>query len=176
MRINCLPAGLIVAWLGGCGTVTIGTNPNTFSVSDPTATLRAGQTLVLDNAYPGETKEIIRHDGRWDADMQKLTDTAIAILQRHLEKNGIGVASGAAKKVTLRVRNVVTVFKAIPFASRVNASLVLEARLGDGSTITTPAENGAPVYAGTTRVVDGAILFAVTGLLNDTRFVDYVNR
>jgi hypothetical protein len=45
--------------------------------------------------------------------------------------------------------------------------------MGDGTASTVPTENISPL--GVSRSVEGALLFAVFGLLNDTLFVGYVN-
>jgi hypothetical protein len=95
------------------------------------------------------------------------------MMSRHLAKNGINVGSGE-KTVTVSVRDVRIELTPIPFAPRYQTVLGLEARLGDGTVLTIPAENSAPFEPN--RSIDGALLFAVTALLNDAGFVGYVNR
>ena len=168
----------VIAFIGtlaGCGTTTMTANPNTFAVRGTTQTLRAPQTITLKNGYSSETKMIMRSVGGmiWDADMRQLTDVAIEMMSRHLAKNGINVGSGE-KTVTVSVRDVRADIIPIPFATRYQTVLGLEARLGDGTVSTIPAQNSSP--GGPDRSIDGALLFAVTGLLNDAGFVGYVNR
>jgi hypothetical protein len=147
-------------------------NPDTFSVREDTARLRAPQSITLKNGYSSETKMIIYQGATWDVDMLQLTDAAIQMMSRHLAKNGINVGAGE-KTITLRVRDVKASLISIPFASRMNTSLNLEAQMGDGTASMVSAENNSPMIAW--RWIEGALLFAVTGLLNDARFVDYVN-
>lgn len=168
----------LAAVLVGCTTQTIKANPNTFSVRETTQTLRAPQTITVKNGYgySSPAKETIGSHGgaTWDADMQQLTDTAISIMTRHLAKNGINVGLEGEKTVTLRVRDTRMEMTPIPFAPLFEVTLGLEAQLGDGTASMIPAKNNAPRAPG--RAIDGALLFAVTGLLNDTGFVGYINR
>ena len=168
----------VIAFIGalaGCGTVPVVANPHTFDVRGTTQKLNAPQTITLNNGYSSETRMPIGSQGAmtFEADMRQLTDVAIEMMSRHLGKNGVKVGSGE-KTITLRMRDVRIDVVPIPFATRYNTTLALEARLGDGTVATIPATNGAP--HSWDRSVDGAILFAITGLLNDSGFVGYVNR
>ena len=176
-RIVCLSL-FVIAYMGalaGCGTVPVVANPNSFEVRGTTQPLRVPQTITLTNGYSSETKMPIGSQGgiTFEGDMRQLTDVAIEMMSRHLGKNGVKVGSGG-KTITLRMRDVRIDFVNIPFAPRHNTTLALEAQLGDGTVATIPATNGSP--GGANRSVDGAILFAITALLNDSRFVGYVNR
>ena len=170
-RIAWPPLIALAVTLAGCAH-TMMANPDTFSVRGDTARLRAPQSITLKNGYSSETKMIVYQGAIWNVDMLQLTDAAIQMMSRHLAKNGIKVGAGE-KTITLRVRDVKASFIAIPFADRVNTSLNLEARMGDGTASTVPAVNGSPLSA--QRSIEGALLFAVTGLLNDAQFVGYVN-
>src|SRR5258706_1182071 len=170
-RIACLsPIAFAVAFVGCAHTMIA--NPDTFSVREDDARLRVPQSITLKNGYSSETKMIIYQGATWDVDMLQLTDAAIQMMSRHLAKNGIKVGAGE-KTITLRVRDVKARSIYIPFASRMDISLNLEAQMGDGTASMVPAENSAPTIAW--HWIEGALLFAVTGLLNDARFVDSVN-
>ena len=92
-------------------------------------------------------------------------------MSRHLVKSGVAVEPQAPKTTTLTVRSVSAETRG--FAGT-NMVVRLEAKFGDGTTAEATGENRSPGSAG--RALDGALLFAVTFLLNDARFVDYMNR
>src|SRR5260370_823933 len=81
------PIAFAVALVGCTHTMRI--NPDTFSVREDTARLRAPQSITLKNGYSSETKMIIYQGATWDVDMLQLTDAAIQMMSRHLAKNGI---------------------------------------------------------------------------------------
>ena len=173
VSINRLLAFAFVAFLSGCGTINLKSDPNTFSVRENTKPLKPTQ-IALVNGYAAETKAII-YEGRGttlQVDQRQVTDSAIQIMTRHFEKNGIRVVPQAAKTVTLSVQNINQTLVGGGYGGMRN-QLALEAKYGGTSSLVT-GENVSPADAG--RVMDGALLFAITKLLNEDRFVNYVNR
>lgn len=173
-----LTAALLVAGLGACAqTIPIPTNPATFDVApEHLSRLRSPQSVSLLNAYSGEEKTSLRvGQHTWVFDVVQLTDTAIAMLDRAMEKRGLSTSMKAEKKVTLKLRVVGANFS-LPmlFLPQSTVSVDLDATLGDGTKIAVSAENTSP--AGGQRAVDGAVLFALNGLLEDERFVAYMNK
>lgn len=158
---------LIAISIAGC-THTVTSNPNTYSVRAQTAPLKATQIAVV-NGYSAETRmKIIVGD---EVDLRQVTDTAIKVMSRHLENSGMALEPQAPKSVTLKVSSVSAEVRG--FAGT-RISVRLEAQFGDGTTAAVSAENNTP--GSKARALDGALLFAVTAMLNNARFVDYINR
>jgi hypothetical protein len=164
----------LLAVLAGCGTVMIKADPNQFSVREQTKPLKPRQ-IALVNGYAAETKAtIISQSGSTlQVDLRQVTDSAIQVMSRHLQKNGVTVMPQAAKTVTLSVKNVNETLRGMGMGG-IRIQLDLEAKYSDGTSSLVASENVSPADAG--RVLDGAVLFAVTKMLNDDRFVGYVNR
>ena len=173
VSVRNLLAFALVALLSAC-TMTATSDPETFSVRDNTKPLKP-TTVALVNAYAAETKvKIFEGKGSTlNADLRQVTDSAIQVLRRHFEKNGIKVVPQAGKTVTLSVQNVTETLRGGGYGG-IHMQLALEARYANGTSSLVAAENTSPADAG--RVLDGALLFAITKLLNDERFVAYVNR
>ena len=164
-------AGLFGA-LAGCAPPVINTKPDTFNVPpDAAKYLHAGGTVALKNAYPSETKVKIftMGEGGWIADLKQYTDTAIIMLGREMGKKGVVVEPSAPKTVTLKVYDV----SASP-GWTIKSYMSLEATYGDGTKSTVRTENSSPSDAW--RSVDGTLMFAVTRLLGDEKFIAYVNK
>jgi hypothetical protein len=166
---SLLAASLLAA--AACGPLTVQSDPDTFAVPAGTASqLRGPQTVALGNAYAAETRVTIYPGGpTWNADLKQYTDTAITMLGREMDKQGIKVASPAAKSVKLRVLNV----QASP-GWVIRSSLEMEAEYGDGTKSMLRTENSSPSDAW--RAVNGALMYAVARLLVDEAFLAYVNR
>lgn len=164
-------AGLLAAALAGCGPLMIQSDPATFPVTPGAgADLRGPQSVTLNNAYQAPTQAMIYTGARdWAADLQQYTQTAITLLDREMAKKDISNSAQASKSITLRVRDVHAGLGWV-----IRASLILEAQYGDGTRSVIATENTSPATA--FRAVDGAIMLAVTRLLNDERFIAYVNR
>jgi hypothetical protein len=165
-----LVVALLVGVLAGC-TTTIVSNPDTFDVpADAAKHLHAGGSIALNNAYPLELPKQIWTDGssRWMGDLKQYTDTAITMLGKELKKKSIAVDPKAAKTVVLRVHGV-----RASHGWTIGAVLTLEAQYGDGTKSTITTKNNSPADAW--RAVDGALMFAVSGLLSDDKFLAYVN-
>ncbi len=109
-------------------------------------------------------------------------DSAINIMTRHLQKNGMTLDPSSLKKVTLKVLATSTHFLNIPFSQRYRGNSTLQAMFGDNQQAQVTGENAAfiPPFTPHTdarqRSVEGATMLAVTALLNDARFVGYLNR
>ena len=178
---------LALVALAGCETTsTINTDTNTYSVRDATKPLRTGERIALVNGYSAEAKtEIGKQAGNhFVLDLRQATDTAIAMTTQHLQTMGVAVDAGAQKKMTLRVTKARTALQLKPFTfdSRFRTSLHIAAEFEGGPDTTVFAENAAvlapmvPHEAVVKRGIEGATMFAVTKLLNDTRIVDYINK
>ncbi len=164
-----------LAFLAGCAAPPIPTlhsDPAMYSVTETTASLRSGQRVALVNAYAVETKYLLR-DSSMNVDLRELTGTTIAMMSRHLARNGISIDPGADKKVTLKVREPSTTYMYNPFYQRWRTALSIEAAFADGTITLVSGENVAPRLQ---RSMDGAVLRGVTLLFNDARLVSYVNK
>ena len=162
---------LLVGVLASCAS-TIDSDPDTFNVpADAAKHLRAGGNVALNNAYQAETKvKILTHSGSsWIGDLKQYTDTAITMLGREMQKKSVAVDPKAAKTVTLRVYDVSATIGAFV----ANIVLTLEVQYGDGTKSTITTKNTSPGTAG--RLVDGSLMFAVSRLLGDDKFLAYVN-
>lgn len=164
--------------LSACGTVTVVTDPGAYSVPASAYSPRAGQSIALLNAYSQDTTKLIAD--RIQVDLRQVTDTAIHMMRRHLERKGVNVDPNAPKKVTLKIVNANMYYMAIPFAERWRTNLDLEATFGDGTGASVRGENSAPAaFRGQVvlqRSVEGATMFAVSDMLRDKRFQAYANR
>jgi len=152
----------------------IKSDPNMYTVKEGTKPLKPVQIAIV-NGYAAETKGTVFEQAgtSWVVDYRQVTDTAVKIMTRHLEKSGLTVVPQAQKTVTLNVKNVVSALRGMGYGG-IRTTLELEAKYADGTSSLVPAENVSPAEAA--RVMDGAVLFAVTSMLNNERFVNYVNR
>lgn len=169
-QIARIVVALVVGVLASCST-TITSDPDTFNVpADAAKHLRAGGSVALNNAYPSEMKVRIWADGnlRWFGDLKQYTDTAITMLGREMQKKSVAVDPKAAKTLTLRVYDV-----SASHGWVIGSVLTLEALYGDGTKSTITTKNSSPSDAW--RAVDGSLMFAVSQLLGDEKFLAYVN-
>lgn len=165
-------ATLLGTMLAGCAT-TVAVSP--VEVRANTAALRGPQTIALENAYASETK-VVLFQGRGVAvhgDLRQYTDTALAMMSGSLGKKGIR-SGDSEKKITVRVLDLKVNVFGYATTTYIDTSLNIEALMADGTATVVPAQNRA---ANSPRAsIEGALLIAVTALLNDERFVSYVNR
>jgi hypothetical protein len=171
-----LVATLVLALLSGC-TIPIASDPQTFNLeAGRLVHLRTPQTVALTNAYPAQTNfEVKMTSGHtWVFDLKQLTDTGIAMLRRGMEKHGMTVGPSAEKTIELRVRVTGARMQGFAPAPQTTGRVLLEARLGDGTTIPITADNTSP--AGASRAFDGAVLFALNQLIIQNGFVAYMNK
>lgn len=171
-----IPAVLLVSAVAACGTILVQTDPDTFSVAPAAVShLRGPQTVALINAYETPTEVVIfrKSGSSWNTDLKELTNTAIAMLGRAMEKQGIRVAPQADKTLTLRVHQVSIGMYGMNIAPQFPAKLVLEVRYLDGTKTSVEAMNVAPYSQ--TRAIDGAVLFALNDLVRHEQFVAYIN-
>ncbi len=165
--------------LAGCA-VEVPTNPGTFDVApEKVSHLQRGKgALSLTNGYSAEAKSNMRMGSgvTWVIDQQRLTDTAIVMLTRALEKQGIEMREQSPKTLALQVQVLRVRMVRHPFSpvAQTTAGIALQARFGDGSESRIEAENMSPM--GGQRAFDGAVLFALNELLEDEKFVSYMNR
>lgn len=161
----------LVTLLAGC-TVTVPTKPDNYSIAPKAAAhLRSPQSVSLVNGYPTESNLRVKLKGNTlILERQKMTDTAIAMLTRALENQGISVTPQAEKSITLQVQPQGMVFQMFRYTGRI----MLVAKFGDGKEAHLPQENLSPM--GWTNAFDGAILFALNDLLEHETFVAYLNQ
>ena len=167
----------LIAALTGCA-IDIQTNPDGFNIEPGRAThLRIPQAVALKNGYDAEAKVSFSAGmgQTWSVEQKQLTNTAVAMLKRGLEKQGISTPGEAQKTIALRVRAEHAFLHSNPMSpiSNSNATVTLDAVFGDGTTASVGAKNQSPL--GPHRAFDGAVLFALQELLSDPRFVAYVN-
>lgn len=165
-------AGLVAA-LCAC-TQQVRTSPGTFNLEPARVSALAGVKAVkLENAYPARSLAAVRI-GRntWMLDQQEMTETAIVMLRRALEDQGIATTPQAEKTITLRIINPNANMQMLPFVALIYATLALEARFGDGTSTTVVADNQSP--GGAPRAFEGAVLFALNKLAADQKFLDYM--
>ena len=176
---NCFSAAiavLITGALAGCA-IDVPTDPQAFNIEPASMSqLRASkQTVALQNGYPGETKQQFKVGPHtWIVDAKQLTDTAIAMLGRGLEKRGFTPAPQGEKTITLRVIAQSASVQTFPGFAQTRVRVSLDAFSGDGTRVRVDADNMSP-YSGQ-RAFDGAVLFALNKVLADEKFVAYLNR
>jgi hypothetical protein len=154
------------------------TSPDTFSIEPAKVMhLRSPQAVAFKNAHRAEAPRSfgVGMGQTWIVEQRQLTDTAIVMLTRAVEKQGIKAPAQAEKSITLHVRAEDAFLQSIPFSpvAQSNARLILEAEFGDGTRTWLRAENNSPL--GVQRAFDGAVLFALNRLLADEKFVAYMN-
>ena len=99
---------------------------------------------------------------------KRLTDTAGLLLGKIMEKQGIVNDAKAGKVLVLRVLD-----SRVAVGSPMSGAIVaLEARYGDGSASRVSARNTG--FSGP-RSADGAMLFALYQLIQDQKFIAFMN-
>lgn len=159
--------------LSAC-TIPIETDPTTFSV-EPKAVAHLKTRVALRNGYAADAPHSIPMSPHtWVIEQKKLTDTAIAMLSRALEKQGLALSPQAGKTVTLKVHQPNASMQVYIGFANTYARVALEAEFGDGTRTTVLGENRSPM--GAPRAFDGAVLFALNKLVLDENFVAYLNK
>jgi hypothetical protein len=169
-------AVLLAATLAACGGEIV-TSPDAVRI-EPfwVAQLRAPQSVALRNGLSNPVKYQIRNESiTWELDARQLTDTAIVMLRRALDAQGIRPGAQPDKTVTLRteVRGGMAMFVLVPTVAA-SARLTLHADFGDGTATSVDGENGSGF--GVQGAFEGAIQSALHRLLIDPRFLAYINR
>ena len=167
---SILASGALAALVSGCA-LEIATDPDTFSLDDGRLThLKTTTPVVLQNRYNGPNNaELKMGPHTWVIDQHQLTNTAIAILKRGMEKQGLAVAPAGERTVTLRVSVLGARVQGMAPVVQTNARVSLEAELADGTSLRFLGDNTSPW--GAPRAFDGAVLFALNQLLIDPKFV-----
>lgn len=166
---------ILAATLAGCGGEIV-TRPEALPIEPGrVAHLRAPQAFALSNGLKAPVKHQIRNDSiTWEVDERQLTDTAIVMLSRALEQQGIKPAP-QAKSAILRVevRGGMGMFVPVPTVAA-SARILLHADLGDGTRTLVDGEGGSGF--GMQPAFEGAIRTALYRLLIDPAFIAYMNR
>lgn len=155
--------------VGGC-TTRIQSNPTSFDVPmDSGSKLRGPQRVALKNAYQTETVVLVMRAGqnKAEADLRQFTETALRMLERRLQRDGIVADPQAPKAISLRVKDV----SVIPSAFINRVVLSVEAEFGNEQRAFR-TRDGSPEAQ---RALDSAIALALAELINDEQFVAYVN-
>ena len=105
---------------------------------------------------------------RGEADLRQFTGSALAMLERRLQHDGIVAEPGSPKTISLRVKDM----SVIPSAFIVRVVLTVEAELGDGARRAFRTRDGSPDAQ---RALDSAIALALSELVSDEQFIAYVN-
>lgn len=174
-----LAGAIALVNLAGCaGALTPNTStPDRFSLeAGAVAHLRGAQTIKFINGYRSPaiyTMRFSRSRVTVDLDQQQYTETAITVLSRALEKQGIRASSDSPKTVTLRVQMFGHSLGGIVISPEYTGHVELVAELGNGVSVSRLARDMSP--GGWGRAFDAAILVALRGLAADDNFVAYVN-
>lgn len=161
------------AALSAC-TIPIETDPSTFNV-EPAAVAHLKASVAQRNGYSAEAPQSIPMSPHtWVIEQKKLTDTAIAMLSRALEKQGLAVSPQSGKTVTLKVYQPSASMQMYIGFANTYARVALEAEFGDGTRTVVIGENRSPM--GAPRAFDGAVLFALNKLVLDEKLVAYLNK
>lgn len=168
-------AALLLTLATGC-VVTAPSNPTLYQIEPKgLAQLRGGQVVALQNGFPGAAKVNVRlRSTTLEIDQREFTETAIAMLGRALQSRGIDTAGKDEKQVVVWVRMAGMLVQIRPPIVQATARVVVHARFADGTETSIRAENMSP--GGYGRAIDGAILFALNELVEDEKFVAYMNR
>lgn len=171
MQIACLktllPAALFALLLGGCS-VNIGTSPTAYDFpSEKVFGVRPGVAANVTNFYA--EPQVVELASRVYCDLQHFTATAVTMVQRELKLKGVMMSPDAEKTVVLKI-----VYPNWVRGTWTTRGLVtLQALLGNGEEVTIDANYQTAGNA--MRAFNGAILRAVTGLLEDRVFAAYMN-
>ncbi len=156
-----------VFWLTGCS-VTIGTNPDTYDFpSERIFHVTPGEKLTVENFCISE--ERVELGSRVYCDLRHFTDTAVRMVERELTMKGVDLSASAEKTVVLRMTHPSWVLGTWTMIGRVR----LEAELGNGQTVAVDGEHKTAGNA--MRAFNGAIMYAVTALLEDPTLAAYVS-
>lgn len=168
-------AACMGALLAAC-TANITASPDTFNLEQERVShLRRPQVVQLTNAHSGELKQQLRlNKSTWVFDQKQLTETAIAMLGRALEKHGVSNAPGAPKSVQLNAQVLGVGMRVIAPYTDTRIRMRLNALFGDGTTTAVQVEGDSPW--GADRAASAAVLFALNQLLVDEKFIAYMNK
>lgn len=164
----------LAALLSAC-TLPLSTSPDTFHVAPAAlAHLPRTKAVMVENGYTAEAPYPFKVEMHtWVVDQRQITETAAIMLRRALEKQGLAAGPGG-KTVTLRVQQPSAYVRMLPFVTQTFATLTLDAEFGDGTRTSLRADNQSPMSG--PRAFEGAVLFALNKLVNDERFIAYMNR
>lgn len=159
----------LVLFNSGCS-VRIETKPDAYPFpSEQVFNVRSGVAANITNFYTNpEEVEIARNVF---CDLQHFTDTARMMVQRELQMKGVEMRAYAEKTVILKMTSPSWVSASI---WSVESKVTLQATLGNGEIVMIDAVNRTSGNA--MRAFNGAILKAVTGLLQDKVFAAYMNQ
>jgi hypothetical protein len=171
MRLHCVLIAAAAFALGGCASPNASLGDRFDLESADVSALHAAHPVALRNGYADVSTHVVNQYVKLDE--REFTNSAIAMLSRALEKQGIRVAPDGKKFVTLRVRMDRHVLR-LPhvFAPQYYATITLEATLGDGAKLEENAQDMSP--GGWGRATDAASLLALKYLVKNEKFVAYL--
>jgi hypothetical protein len=158
--------------LFACGcTTTVRTSPDSLSIGPAAVSHLPPRVVALANGYPSEVQQKFSTPPyTLIIEQKQMTDTAIEMLRRALEKNPGARGRGPAKKVVLKVRSPRA---AGPYPTP-GVAITLDAQFGDGSQASVIG-NGYSAR-GADRSFEAALLNALNRLLGDAHFIAYMKR
>jgi len=144
-------------------------NASTFRLDD-IHEFSSANSISLENAQTATVDVLFATNAGHEfyGNLQKWTETAMAITQRELTKRGMQVTDNTSKKMKLSVSSVKGTFG---FAV-IRIETTLKAETSDGYVNTYMGDNRSPatIY----RAADGAVMRAVAEMLRDRKIVEYL--
>lgn len=163
----CVSFALSVVLSTACS-LTVGTRPDAYPFpSERVFDVTPGGSVSVSNFYGAE--ERVELGSRVYCDLRHFTETAISMVQRELGKKGLILSPDGNKTVVLRMTHPSWVQGMWSMKGRVR----LEAQLGNGDAVAVDGESQTGGNA--MRAFNGAILRAVTALLEDPTLAAYLN-
>ena len=158
---------VFVLLLGACS-LTIGTSPNAYPFpSEKVFSVRPDVAANITNFYT--EPEVVELERNVYSDLQLFTATAVTMVQRELELKDVRMSADAEKTVVLKM--------VLPKWTRTmwtqSGHVTLQAVFGNGEERSFKADYTTAGNA--MRAFNGAILRAVTSLLEDEGFAAYLN-
>ncbi len=171
MRLRHVLIAAAAFALGGCASPNASVGDRFELEPADVSGLRAVEPVALRNGYTYASTHVVNQYVTLDE--REFTVSAIAMLSRALERQGVRVVPNAKKHVTLRVHMDRHVLR-MPhvFAPQYYATITLEATLGDGTKLEENAQDMSP--GGWGRATDAASLLALKYLVKNDKFAAYL--
>ncbi len=136
------------------------------SIQDFTST----SPITLLNNQPSSEESLFAQDSsnKFVGNYQEWTETALTMTRTEIEKHRIPVQEDAEKKLKLSITHAhcdIGMYL-------VNCTTILIAETGHGYSGRYEQSNRSPL--GVYRAVDGALMFSVTAMFKDEKFIDYL--
>ena len=161
---------VILFFLGGCTHHYI-PNPSTFKL-DQINEFSSQNAISLINAQESSDDVLFLHFGahKYFGNLQKWTDTAIAITKRELADREMNIVEDSPKSLKLSIETA----KGTIGLYVARCETTLRAETGDGYVQTYKGDNRSPVTI--YRAADGAVMRAVVEMLRDEKIIAYLKK